>query len=108
MMASKLFFVYIMTNGPKSAILYTGITSDLVRRVWQHKTKLSTGFTSRYNLTQLVYYEQFVYPDAAIHREKEIKGWRRSKKIKLINSMNSKWEDLAKDWQNVYKPQATE
>jgi putative endonuclease len=74
--------------------------------VWQHKTKLSAGFTRRYNLTQLVYYEQFVYPDAAIKREKEIKGWRRSKKIRLINSMNPKWEDLAKDWQNVYKPQA--
>jgi|SRR5690348_15210937 putative endonuclease len=106
-MTSKLFFVYIMTNGPKSAIRYTGITGDLIRRVWQHKTNLSAGFTSRYNLTQLVYYEQFVYPDAAINREKEIKGWRRSKKIQLINSMNLKWEDLAKDWQNVYKPQAT-
>ena len=103
-MASKLFSVYIMTNGPKSAILYTGITNDLVRRVWQHKTKLSPGFTSRYNLTQLVYYEQFVYPDVAINREKEIKGWRRSKKIELINSMNPRWDDLAKDWQNVYKP----
>jgi hypothetical protein len=62
------------------------------------------GFTSRYNLTRLVYYERFVYPDAAISREKEIKGWRRSKKIKLIESMNPRWEDLAKDWGNVYKP----
>jgi hypothetical protein len=54
-----------------------------------------------------VYYEQFVYPDAAIRREKEIKGWRRSKKIALIDSMNPSWEDLARDWQNLHKPQRT-
>jgi putative endonuclease len=106
-MPAKRFFVYIMTNGPKSAVLYTGIAGDLVHRVWQHKNKTTPGFTSRYNLTQLVYYEQFAYPDAAIQREKEIKGWRRSKKIALINSMNPKWEDLARDWQNLYKPQRT-
>ena len=106
-MPAKRFFVYIMTNGPKSAVLYTGITSDLVRRVWEHKNKSTPGFTSRYNLTLLVYYEEFIYPDAAIRREKEIKGWRRSKKIELINSTNPKWEDLARDWQNLYKPQRT-
>ncbi len=100
----KQFFVYIMTNAPKPAVLYTGITGSLTRRVWQHKNKLIPGFTSRYNLTNLVYYECFVYPDAAIAREKEIKGWRRSKKIKLIESMNPRWEDLAKDRENVYKP----
>jgi putative endonuclease len=103
-MWDKRFCVYIMTNGPKSAVLYTGITGDLRRRVWQHKSKLSAGFTSRYNLTRLVYYECFIYPDAAIRREKEIKGWRRSKKIALIESMNPRWEDLARDWQDVYKP----
>jgi len=101
----KQFFVYIMTNGPKSAILYAGITGNLPHRVWQHKQKLIPGFTSRYNLTRLVYYESFVYPDAAIVREKEIKGWRRSKKMKLIESMNPCWEDLAKDWGNEYKPE---
>lgn len=100
----KLFYVYIMTNNPKSAVLYTGITGDLRRRVWQHKNKLALGFTSRYNLTRLVYYEQFIYPDAAISREKEIKGWRRSKKIALIQSMNPKWDDLAREWQDIYKP----
>ena len=93
-----------MTNNPKSAVLYVGITGNLRRRAWQHKNKLVQGFTSRYNLTRLVYYEQFVYPDAAIDREKEMKGWRRSKKIALIMSMNSRWEDLAKDWQNIYEP----
>lgn len=101
----KQFFVYIMTNGPKSAVLYTGITGNLPRRVWQHKNKLIPGFTSRYNLTCLVYHERFFYPDAAIAREKEIKGWRRSKKIKLIEALNPKWDDLAKDWGNEYKPE---
>jgi putative endonuclease len=70
----KQFFVYIMTNGPKSAVLYTGITGDLPHRVWQHKNRLIAGFTSRYNLTRLIFYERFFYPDAAIDREKEIKG----------------------------------
>jgi putative endonuclease len=105
MRPAKQFFVYIMTNGPRSAVLYAGITGNLPRRVWQHKNKLIRGFTSRYNLIQLVYYECFFYPDAAIAREKEIKGWRRSKKIKLIESMNPKWDDLAKDWGKEYKPE---
>lgn len=93
-----------MTNGPKPAVLYTGITGHLPHRVWQHKNKLGAGFTSRYNLTRLVYYEQFIYPDAAIAREKEIKGWSRAKKLRLIESMNPTWNDLAKDWQNMYRP----
>jgi len=100
----KIFFVYIMTNGPLPAALYVGMTSDLRRRVWEHKNKLLPGFTSRYNLNRLVYYERFVYPDAAIGRKKEIKGWRRSKKIRLVESTNSRWEDLARGWQNMYKP----
>ena len=101
----KQFFVYIMTYNPRWAVLYTGITGDLRHRVWQHRNKLTPGFTSRYNLTHLVHYELFYYPDAAIAREKEIKGWRRSKKMKLIESMNPKWEDLARDWGNEYKPE---
>ena len=104
MRPTKRFYVYIMTNGPLAAILYTGVTGNLRRRVWQHKNRLVEGFTSRYNLTSLVYYEEFVYPDAAIAREKEIKGWRRSKKMRLIQSMNPRWEDLALDWQEAYKP----
>ena len=101
---TRRFYVYIMTNNPKSGVLYVGITGDLRRRVWQHKNKSVPGFTSRYNLTQLVYYEQFVYPGAAIAREKEIKGWRRSKKIALVESMNPRWDDLAREWQDIYKP----
>jgi putative endonuclease len=93
-----------MTNGPRSHVLYTGVTGNLPRRVFEHKNKLSPGFTSRYNLTRLVYYEMFVYPSAAIAREKEIKGWRRSKKIALIESMNPHRHDLAAEWQDVYKP----
>ena len=66
----KQFFVYIMTNAPKPAVLYTGVTGNLPHRVWQHKNKLTPGFTSRYNLTRLVYYELFFYPDAIVrHRE---------------------------------------
>jgi len=94
-----------MTNGPRSAVLYTGVTGQLVRRVWQHKQKRFPGFTSRYNLTRLVYYERFCYPDAAIAREKEIKSWRRSKKIQLIETMNPRWKDLAADWQSQFQPQ---
>ena len=100
----KYFYVYIMTNRSRSHVLYTGVTGGLVRRVFQHKNKLVEGFTSRYNLTRLVYYEQFVYPDAAIAREKEIKGWRRSKKIRLIESMNPHWRDLSEGWWDQYKP----
>jgi putative endonuclease len=102
----KQFHVYIMTNVQRSHVLYTGITGNLTRRAWEHKNKLAPGFTSRYNLNRLVYYELFYYPDAAIHREKEIKAWRRSKKIKLIESMNPHWHDLAGEWENTYKPQA--
>lgn len=100
----RRFYVYIMTNRSPSHVLYTGITGNLHKRVFQHKNKLILGFTSRYNLTRLVYYEQFVYPDAAIAREKEIKGWRRSKKIRLIESTNLRWDDLAESWKEIYKP----
>ncbi len=104
----KQFHVYIMTNVQRSHVLYIGITGNLTRRVWEHKNKVAPGFTSRYNLNRLVYYELFYYPDAAISREKEIKGWRRSKKIKLIESMNPRWHDLAEQWQDIYKPEINE
>jgi putative endonuclease len=102
---NRRFFVYILTNRPRSHVLYTGVTGDLPHRIFQHKNKLIPGFTSRYNLTRLVFYEEFVYPDAAINREKEIKGWRRSKKIRLIETMNPHWRDLAERWMDVYKPE---
>jgi putative endonuclease len=104
MQEPKRYFVYIMTNRQRSHVLYTGITGDLRRRVFQHKNKVVPGFTSRYNLTRLVYFEMFIYPDAAISREKEIKGWRRAKKIRLIESMNPHRHDLAEEWGSEYKP----
>ena len=89
----KQFYVYIMTNWTHS-VLYTGVTSDLIARVLQHKDKTNPGFTERYNVKILVYYEE--QPDAlnAIAREKQIKGGSRDTKIKLINKMNPNWEDL--------------
>ena len=107
MRPAKQFSVYIMTNVQRSHVLYTGVTGNLVRRVWQHKNKSDQGFTSRYNLNRLVYYENFVYPDSAIAREKEIKGWRHSKKVKLIETMNPHWHDLAERWYDTYRPQSS-
>ena len=88
--------MYIMAN--KSRTLYTGVTSDLKRRVYQHKHKLAPGFTSKYNITQLVYFETTSDVKSAIAREKQIKGWLRSKKIALIESTNPTWQDLSTDW----------
>jgi putative endonuclease len=80
-----------------SRTLYTGVTNDLARRVYQHKQRLVPGFTSRYNITRLVYYEPFGDIRDAIVREKQIKGWLRAKKIALIESMNPEWNDLNVD-----------
>ena len=93
---SKEYYVYIMTN--KSRTLYTGVTNNLMRRVYEHKNKLVPGFTSKYNIQFLVYYETGNDINAAIAREKQIKGWLRSKKIALIDSMNPKWKDLSEEW----------
>ncbi|MBN1590205.1 MAG: GIY-YIG nuclease family protein [Pirellulales bacterium] len=90
------YYVYIMTN--KSRTLYTGVTNDLERRVHEHKHKLTQGFTSKYNITQLVWYEAFSDIQQAIEGEKRIKGWRRSKKIALIESQNPQWQDLSRCW----------
>jgi putative endonuclease len=103
---AQRFFVYIMTNGSRRHVLYIGITGSIVRRVFEHKHKLVPGFTSRYNLTRLVYFETFVYPDAAIAREKELKGWVRRRKIALIEKVNPHWYDLARRWYDVYRPSA--
>ena len=89
----KTYYVYIMTN--KSRTLYTGVTNDLTRRVYEHKHKLVPGFTAKYNITYLVYYEDFQNINAAITREKQIKGWLRAKKIALIESLNPDWKDLS-------------
>jgi len=92
----RQYYVYIMTN--KSRTLYTGVTNDLNRRVYEHKQKLVPGFTSKYNITRLVYFEATTDIRAAIAREKQIKGWLRSKKVALIESANPKWDDLSAGW----------
>ena len=92
----KNYYVYIMTS--PSGTLYTGMTSNLVRRVYEHKQRLVDGFTKKYNVTRLAYYEQTSDVQTALAREKEIKKWRRSKKIALIKSINPKWQDLSAGW----------
>jgi len=92
----KQYYVYIITNTSKT--LYTGVTDNLERRVHEHKEKLIEGFTKRYNITKLVYYEETSDVQSAIKREKQIKGWLRRKKIALIEAMNPKWSDLSDDW----------
>ena len=90
------YYVYMMTN--TTGMLYTGVTNDLEKRVYEHKMKLLPGFTARYNMTKLVYYESTHDVNAAITREKQIKGWLRRKKVALIETMNPKWKDLSEDW----------
>jgi len=87
-------YVYIMTN-KNNTVLYTGVTSNLERRCFEHREKLVEGFTRRYNVVKLVYYEVAGDIKAAIEREKQIKAGSRAKKIQLINSMNPDWEDLS-------------
>ena len=78
--------------------IYTGVTNDLYRRVWEHKQKMVQGFTRQYDCTMLVYYEVTEDVRAAIEREKQIKGWVRAKKTALIRSLNPEWRDLSVDW----------
>jgi putative endonuclease len=89
----KQYFVYIMAN-KYNTVLYTGVTNNLKRRAYEHKSGLGSRFTSKYNVTKLVYYEVFDDPYSAIAREKQIKGGSRQKKLDLINRMNSEWRDL--------------
>ena len=89
-------FVNIMTN--QSGTLYTGVTNNLERRVSEHKNSLIEGSTKKYKINRLVYYEETNDILAAIEREKQIKGWRREKKIALIGSINPEWKDLSEDW----------
>jgi putative endonuclease len=96
MNAEKHYVVYIIAS--KTRILYTGITSDLHKRVFEHKNDLIPGFTSRYRVHRLVHYEKFTNVSSAITREKQIKGWSRGKKIELIEFENPLWEDLAEHW----------
>ena len=90
---NRQYYIYIMTNKTNREI-YTGVTNDLKRRVYEHKNKLCEGFTKKYNVGKLVYYELCEDIESAILREKQIKGGSRQKKIDLVNSMNKEWRDL--------------
>jgi len=90
---SQQYYVYIMTS-KRNTVLYTGVTNDLRRRVYEHREKLVDGFTRKYNVTKLVYYEIFQDPENAIMREKHLKAGSRQKKIALINQINKEWRDL--------------
>jgi len=87
----KQYYIYIATN-KTNKVLYTGVTSDLIKRLYEHKNKLADGFTKRYNVTKLVYFEMFPDLRDAIAREKQIKAGSRQKKLDLITSMNPKWD----------------
>ena len=89
----KTFYLYLMTNRSR-VVLYTGVTSSLERRVWFHRNKTERNFTKTYRVNRLVYYEQFNDARSAIAREKEIKGWRREKKNRLVETSNPMWKDL--------------
>jgi putative endonuclease len=93
------YYVYFVAS--QSRVLYIGVTNDLPRRIWEHQHKLLPGFTSKYNVSQLVYFEDFRNVRDAIAREKQLKGWRREKKIMLIESVNPTWQDLSRDWEEI-------
>jgi putative endonuclease len=95
-MEEKQYYVYIMTN-KRNTVLYTGITNDLRRRVYEHQAEIVESFTKRYNIHKLVYYEVSQNAESAILREKQIKGGSRAKKIELVNTMNPGWRDLYND-----------
>ena len=92
-MKIHLYYVYVLTNA-NHKVLYTGVTNDLERRCFEHKEKKIKGFTQKYNVDKLIYYEEFDFIDIAITREKQIKGYSREKKIAIINQFNNEWKNL--------------
>jgi putative endonuclease len=92
-----MYYVYILTNR-YNTVLYTGVTNNLERRLYEHKNKRINGFTKKYNVDKLVYFEDTDNINSAITREKQIKGWTRKKKDELISSVNGEWKDLSEDW----------
>lgn len=89
----KNYYIYILTN-KNNTVLYVGVTNNLTRRIWEHKSKLIAGFTKKYNVDKLVYYEVLDNPTDAIKREKQLKAGSRKKKLDLINKLNPEWNDL--------------
>ncbi len=90
------YYVYIMSNSSRT--LYIGVTNNLLRRVYEHKNGLIEGFTQKYNISELVYFEQTQDIRSAINREKQLKGWLRIKKVDLVHSVNPTWKDLSAEW----------
>ena len=93
----KNYYVYLLTNW-NNKVMYVGMTNNLERRLYEHKNKLVNGFTKKYNINKLVYFEETSDVNAALSREKEIKKWRREKKDSLVLTANSEWEDLSEGW----------
>jgi putative endonuclease len=93
MVSTKSYYIYLLTNW-NHRVMYVGITNDLKRRLYEHKNKLIKGFSEKYNLNKLVYFEETQDAHTAITREKEIKKWRREKKNQLVNQINPEWQDL--------------
>ena len=92
-----MYYVYILTN-KYNTVVYTGVTNNLERRLYEHRNHFVDGFTKRYNLNKLVYFETTSDVDSAIEREKQIKGWKRDRKNALVESVNPQWNDLSSDW----------
>ena len=90
---NKNFCIYILAS-KRNGTLYIGVTSNLIKRIWQHKEGLADGFTKKYDVKKLVYYEQHDTAESAIHREKRLKEWKRQWKLELIEKFNPKWDDL--------------
>jgi len=101
-----MYFVYILTNW-NNKVLYTGFTNNLERRLYEHKNKLEEGFTKKYNISKLVYFDCTGDVKTAIEREKQIKGWTRAKKNVLIEEMNPEWKDLSEEWNKKIKTTST-
>ena len=97
MLMDKTYYVYLLTNW-NNKVMYVGVTSNLERRVYEHKNKLIEGFTEKYNVNKLVYFATTNDVMAAIEREKQIKKWRREKKNQLVIGMNPEWKDLSLEW----------
>ena len=92
-----MYYIYILTNKTNN-VLYIGMTNDIHRRINEHKSEMIDGFSKRYHTHKLVYFEEYARPTEAITREKQLKGYKRDKKIALINQLNPEWNDLSDDW----------
>ena len=97
MSTERKYYVYLFVNW-NNKVIYVGMTSDLQKRIYEHKHKLVKGFTEKYNVNKLVYYEETTDVHTALAREKEIKKWRREKKDNLVKTMNPRWRDLSLEW----------